>query len=337
MCAKLDWRGAIEYNLAPSRRQTVLPLALPGLLLIPQHDCSRLMDREEIARKFESLGVWQRGDERAPHKPLLVLYAIGKLLQGEDRLIRYAEVDEKLGSLLREFGPKRRAYHTQLPFWRLQNDGVWEIPEAYVVSQTPSGDARKSDLDVYGVSGGFTEEIARQLQDDSALALRIAQGMLDAHFPPSIHEDILQAVEIKLPLAGVGRVKRDSVFLENVLKAYEYRCAVCGFDVRLRHQPVALEAAHIKWKQAGGPTEETNGLALCVLHQRLFDRGAFTLSKQLQVMVSDEANGSAGFQEWLMRYHGETVGFPQRKSYCPDGAYISWHVKEVFQGEFREL
>ena len=54
-------------------------------------------------------------------------------------------------------------------------------------------------------------------------------------------------------------------------------------------------------------------------------------------MVSDEANGSAGFQEWLMRYHGQTVGFPQRKSYYPDGAYISWHVKEVFQGEFREL
>ena len=97
------------------------------------------MDREEIARKFETLRVWQRGDERAPHKPLLVLYAIGKLLQGEDRLLRYSEVDGKLGNLLREFGPKRKAYHTQLPFWRLQNDGVWEIPEAYLVSQTPSG------------------------------------------------------------------------------------------------------------------------------------------------------------------------------------------------------
>ena len=281
--------------------------------------------------------MWQRGDERAPHKPLLVLYAIGRLLRGEERLLPYAEVDEKLGDLLREFGPKRRNYQTQLPFWRLQNDGVWEIPAAYLVSQTPSGDARKSDLDVYEITGGFTEEIAGQLQADPELALRIARAMLAAHFPPSIHEEILQAVEIEPPLAGTGHGKRDFDFVANVLKAYEYRCAVCGFDVRLRHQPVALEAAHIKWKQAGGPDIEANGLALCVLHQRLFDRGAFTLAKQLQILVSDEANGSEGFQAWLMQFHGQQLKFPQRRSYRPDETYISWHVKEVFQGDIREL
>ena len=304
---------------------------------IPQQGIPQQLDRKEITRKFESLRVWQRGDERAPHKPLLILYAIGRLLQDAQRLLPYSEVDEKLGILLREFGPKRQRYHTQHPFWRLQNDGVWEIPEAYQISQTPSGDVRKRDLDVYEASGGFTEDIARQMQDDHDLALRIAQSILDAHFPPSIHEDILQAVEIERPLAGTGHVKRDFDFLESVLKAYEYRCAVCGFDVRLRHQPVALEAAHIKWKQAGGPGIETNGLALCVLHQRLFDRGAFTLSKQLQVMVSDEANGSEGFQEWLMRFHGQPLKFPQRRSYYPAEEYVSWHVKEVFQGGFREL
>ena len=67
------------------------------------------------------------------------------------------------------------------------------------------------------------------------------------------------------------------------------------------------------------------------------NRGAFTLSKQLQIMVSDEAYGSAGFQEWLMRYHGQMLSFPQRESYYPGERYISWHVREVFQGEYREL
>ena len=302
-----------------------------------QQGIPQQLDRKEITRKFESLRVWRRGDERAPHKPLLILYAIGRLLQDAQRLLPYSEVDEKLGVLLREFGPRRRSYHTQLPFWRLQNDGVWEVPEAYLIGETSSGDVRKRDLDVYEASGGFTENIAWHLQNDHDLALRIAQGILDSHFPPSIHEDILQAVEIELPLAGTGHVKRDTDFLENVLKAYEYRCAVCGFDVRLRHQPVALEAVHIKWHQAGGPDVETNGLALCVLHQRLFDRGAFSLSDGLQIMVSDEANGSAGFQEWLMRFHGQQLKFPQRQSYHPDEKYVSWHVKEVFQGDYRDL
>ena len=63
------------------------------------------MEREVIIQKFATLSLWQRSGQRAPHKPLLVLYAIGKLLRGEERLIPYSEIDEKLGNLLEEFGP----------------------------------------------------------------------------------------------------------------------------------------------------------------------------------------------------------------------------------------
>ncbi len=294
------------------------------------------MDREEIARKFETLRVWQRGDERAPHKPLLVLYAIGTLLQGKGRLLPYSEVDEQLGRLLREFGPKRKQYHPEFPFWRLQNDGVWEIPGADSLEESTNGDVRRGDLFRFEVAGGFTEDIARQLQDDSSMVLGIVQNLLDAHFPYSIHEDILQAAGIDLTFKGAGRQKRDPNFRVNILKAYEYRCAVCGFDVRLGLQPVALEAAHIKWRQAGGPDLEVNGLALCTLHHKLFDRGAFTLSNELEIFVSDDAHGTAGFEEWLMRFHGGKLNFPQRQTYYPSEDFTRWHVREVFQGEYRE-
>ena len=63
---------------------------------------------------------------------------------------------------------------------------------------------------------------------------------------------------------------------------------------------VALEAAHIKWHQAGGPDEESNGLALCTMHHKLFDRGVFTLSDKMKVIVSEIANGTKGFQEWVI-------------------------------------
>lgn len=36
---------------------------------------------------------------------------------------------------------------------------------------------------------------------------------------------------------------------------------------------VGLEAAHIKWKQFGGPCEIPNGLALCAIHHKAFDKG----------------------------------------------------------------
>ena len=294
------------------------------------------MDRKSIIQKFKTLNLWSRGEERAPHKPLLVLYTIGKLLQGESRLLSYSEIDENLGNLLREFGPKRNT-RTEFPFWRLQNDGVWEITDADKIGQTSSGDALKSDLDRYDVSGGFLEDIASQLQNDSKLAFRIIQNLLDAHFPYSLHEDILQAVGIEYPLRGSKRRRRDANFRSNILKAYEYKCAVCGFDVKLRNQPVALEASHIKWHQADGPDTEANGLALCSLHHKLFDRGAFALSVHLEVLVSDDAHGTVGFQEWLMRFHGQQINFPQRQSYYPHESFIGWHVREVFKGDYREL
>ena len=295
------------------------------------------MNREEIIQRFETLSLWRREGERAPHKPLLVLYAIGRLLRDGIRLIPYSEIDENLERLLREFGPRRANYGTQYPFWRLQNDGIWEIPDAGRIGQTASGDALRSDLVRYNVSGGFLEDIACQLQNDSTLSFEIIYSLLDAHFPPSIHEDILQAVGIEFPLPIFSQQRTNINFRANILKAYEYRCAVCSFDVKLGTSPIALEASHIRWRQANGPDIEVNGLALCSLHHRLFDRGVFTLSGQLEIMVSDDAHGSVGFGEWLMRFHGEQINFPQRQSYYPEVEFIDWHVREVFQGDYREL
>lgn len=287
------------------------------------------MNREQILQRFETLRQWGSGGERAPHKPLLVLYAIGKLLRGEDRLISYVDdIEENLENLLREFGPRRDSYNPQFPFWRLQNDGIWEVSDADNIRQTASGDAFITDLRERSVSGGFNETISEQLQNDSELTFEIVRSLLNAHFPPSLHEDILQAVDTRT---------RPSNFRINVLRAYEYKCAVCGFDVKLRDAPIALDACHIQWQTASGPDEAMNGLALCVMHHKLFDRGAYTLSRQWQILVSDEAHGSVGLQEWLMAFHGQTINLPQRRIYYLEMDYVGWHVREVFQGNYREL
>lgn len=295
------------------------------------------MEREVIIQKFATLSLWQRSGQRAPHKPLLVLYAIGKLLRGEERLIPYSEIDEKLGNLLEEFGPRQSRQGTQYPFWRLQNDSVWDIPRADQITPNSAGDVSKRDLLDNNISGGFHEAIAEQLQNDSRLTFEIIDILLNDHFTPSIHNDILQAVGIEHPLHAFETRERTSNFREDVLRAYEYKCAICGFDVKLGFSPIALEASHIKWQAAEGPDETVNGLALCVLHHKLFDRGAFTLSRRLEILVSDDAHGSVGFQEWLIRFHGQQINFPQRRSYYPHESFIGWHVREVFKGDYREL
>jgi putative restriction endonuclease len=293
------------------------------------------MTSDEIRDRFRSLTVWKRGGERAPHKPLLALYAIGRTLRGEPRMVPYAEVDKTLAKLLAEFGPPRQSVHTDYPFWRLRNDGLWELTNAENVGVSRSADARKSDLLAHDVGGGFPAEVQQRLAEDPRLASEIVQGLLAANFPETLHQDILDAVGIELVPVTRAAAPRRVDFRERVLRAYEYSCAVCGFDVRLGTVPVALEAAHIKWHQAGGPDEEFNGLSLCTLHHKLFDRGVFTLSDKLNIVVSESANGTRGFQEWVIAFHGEALRPPQSPNYYPDKSVVEWHVREVFQGPER--
>jgi putative restriction endonuclease len=126
--------------------------------------------------------------------------------------------------------------------------------------------------------------------------------------------------------------KRDPKFREKILRAYGYSCAVCGFKVRLAHALVGVEAAHIKWHQAGGPDSEENGIALCSLHHKLFDRGVFTLTPDRKMVVFQDAHGTRGFEEWLMRFNGQAVREPIQPYYYPDSSFLHWHVREVFKG-----
>ena len=294
------------------------------------------MDLQRLRKRFFDITVWKHGGLRAPHKPLLALYAIGRMLRGDERLISYSEVDRDLKKLLVEFGPIRQSYHPEYPFWRLQNDGIWELQNAEKVEiRKSSTDAKKSELLRYDVKGGFTQEIFSQISGNRSILKHIVADLLDENFPSSIHEDILQAVGIYFDRKRPALKRRDAQFREKVLRAYEYRCVVCGYDVRVGDSLVGLEAAHIKWYQAGGPDAEINGLALCALHHKLFDRGAFTLSDSMKIEVSERAHGSTGFTEWLMAFNGRQLRPPQRPTYYPEAKFIAWHVREVFQAPSR--
>lgn len=293
------------------------------------------MTHETILQSFDQLNLWRRGDERAPHKPLLVLYALGRWSRGEAE-VSFKAVDPDLTALLKEFGPPRQSYHPEYPFWRLQNDGVWTVQaDGPLTPRKGNTDIPKSDLLAHDARGHFTDEVQAALKADPTLVTDIASRLLENHFPESIHSDILEAVGLDLG-GGAARKPRDPRFRQKVLTAYEYRCAVCGFDVRLGSVSIALDAAHIHWHQAGGPDHETNGLALCVLHHKVFDLGAFTVNKDGVLLVSDQANGTAGFEETLLRYHGRAVRPPQRQEWRPAMPSLEWHGREVFKGAARE-
>jgi putative restriction endonuclease len=294
------------------------------------------MDKASLLRKISDLSIWRRRDQRAPHKPLLILLYLGKLQANEPRLAEFSDIEDKLERLLREFGPSRKSYHPEHPFSRLRTDDIWELSV-----DTPSDKLTKKRLREGKVKGGFSEPVFELLKKDQGLANKISAILLEAHFPgETYHQDILDAVGLDNPSAinvdssVTNRKVRDPDFRGRILKVYDYRCAICDFDVRIGTTPVALEAAHIKWHTAGGPDEEKNGLALCTLHHKLLDRGAIGISDDNKVIVSDEANGNRGFEDWVLRFQGKTLRAPRRVAYMPGKSYVKWHMREVFKGGY---
>lgn len=291
---------------------------------------------EEIAQRFRNLHTWRRAGERAPHKPLLALYALGRLSREEERLIPFAEVDKSLGNLLRDFGPVRRSVHPEYPFWRMQRDRVWEVRSQFPLrARAGSTDPLRTELVRGEAAGGFTEDVDAALRTNPEAVRTIAHALLDAHFPATVHEDILSAVGLDLEPSWIPRVRRDPAFRTRVLTAYEHRCAVCGLDLRLGGVQIALDAAHIQWFQAGGPDSIENGLALCALHHKLFDRGAFTISTSHHIVLSERVHGGTGFDIHLLAFHGALLRPPQTRRYLPHEPFLEWHHREVFQGPAR--
>ena len=286
------------------------------------------MDSDEVKEKISKLSVWKNGDQRAPHKPLLILYALSQIQSDKPRLLPYNLVRGPMIELLKEFGPSRRSYCPEEPFARLVNDGIWELSTN--INKT---DINNSFLKRNDVKGGFTKDIYSLLNKNHSLIQEITKIILDKHFPETIHNDIIQAIGLDVNIE-ISKI-RNPLFREKILKAYEYKCAICGFNVRLGHNLIAVEAAHIKWHQVGGPDCENNGIALCSLHHKLFDRGVFTLSDNRQLLVAENAHGTNGFNEWLMRYHGKEINQPIDPGYAPKEQFVNWHVKEVFKGPAR--
>lgn len=263
---------------------------------------------------------------------VLLLLALGRTVTDDRRLIPYTEIEEPLAELLIEFGSPRARVHPNYPYWRLQGDGVWNVAgledAGYPLnSDPPIADLRRSE-------GGLTPDVWSAVRADPDFRRDLARLLLDENFPPTYHEDIAVAVGLDLSAAPAA-LERDPTFRRRILIAYGFQCAVCGFNVRLHHAPVALEAAHIKWHQAGGPSEEPNGLALCTMHHKLFDRGAFTVTADRRVQVSELANGTVGLEEWLLAYRDRPLREPVSRDYVPLEEYVRWHVREVFKGSAR--
>lgn len=295
---------------------------------------------KDVLGRFADLNTWRRGDVRAPHKPLLLLLALGRLSRGLERT-PFIECEPKLAELLREFGPPSKALHPEYPFWRLQRDGLWVVSsDRPMNTRASNNDPPRTELRAAHAVGTLSPQVLASFGGSLPNINAAAQTLLDQNFPSTLHDDIRAAVGLAdaMPVfETVQRRQRDPNFRNAVLQAYEFRCAVCDLDLRLGNLTIGLEAAHIKWHMAHGPDSVDNGICLCTLHHKLFDHGAMTVDAGHRIQVSDQVHGGGRFEEVLMRHHSQPLRSPIRSENRPATAFTRWHLAQVFKGAARPV
>lgn len=106
--------------------------------------------------------------------------------------------------------------------------------------------------------------------------------------PSGVNDSDLENVteQRRSAIASVRRALRDTSFKNRVLTCYSYRCAVCGLQLDL------VEAAHIVPVAEPTSTDDTsNGVSLCALHHRAYDKALVAISDDYHILVSESEKG----------------------------------------------
>ncbi len=288
---------------------------------------------DDLLKRFESVRVFAKGGKLAPHKPLLLLYALSRLKNEKTERISFTDAEDVVSPLIQTYGPFNAKTTVAYPFARLANDksNIWWIDE---YEKNASGDLNLTEARDRKLQAGFSDDILAAFRKNPKLIDNVAVNLLERNFSPSLHQDILEAVGLYLgddEIEAVIRRKRDPKFRYKVLTAYYEQCSVCKYDIKMNGAAVALEAAHIKMHSAGGPDEVPNGLSLCVIHHKLFDLGAITVDKDMKVRVSERVVGDWG-RKLNDDFHEKEISLPRNEGMLPAGQFIQWHNQQIFKG-----
>ena len=302
------------------------------------------MTRAELFSLLAGLRQATVAGRRVPHKPLLLLWLFGRFAATGSSTSVYQQAEAPVSQLINEFGPpvvspSAARQRAAMPFVHLERE-LWDLRDGLgheIGMDAPERGGWLSDRDAVG---SLRPEVEQLLADPGTLAA-CARLLLDRHFTPTLSDLICDAVDLdvaELSAAGIAgaaparRSTRRSGFAEEVLRAYAYACAMCGFDGALGRIPVGIEAAHVRWRSQDGPDVVANALALCALHHALLDLGVLGITTELRICVSRLYVARSDAGRAVDALAGQLLLASRPGQPAVDLAYVNWHSVQVFKG-----
>ncbi len=240
--------------------------------------------------------------------------------------------------------------YCRLPFGKLHRGNSDIIALAQKIGRTPSAlamklvnfasfdpvhqarsakglaNASRADKEIWDEFQANPEEFAYNSQQQYQQVIEL--GQIIGEDLPSLSDEITLPSGPTEALRTVRARLVQSFFRDAVLSSYGYTCTVCGIDL-----PELLTASHIiPWsKEVARRADPSNGLSLCTLHDRAFDRGLFTLDNSFQILLSSKAKRTTDSkmqQTAFWEVEGQAIILPKR--FLPDLNALSYHRERIF-------
>lgn len=117
-------------------------------------------------------------------------------------------------------------------------------------------------------------------------------------------------------------------FRSAVLGIYEFRCCICDLPIES-----LLIASHIKpWHiDEANRLNPQNGLSLCAIHDKAFDRGLITITENYTVLISPQITSFQDYTavEFLFAsFHHKAIHKP--KKFVPKQEFLKYHYEKIF-------
>jgi putative restriction endonuclease len=121
-----------------------------------------------------------------------------------------------------------------------------------------------------------------------------------------------------------------SFFREMILASYRSRCAVCSLP-----ESDLLVAGHIiPWSvDVILRMNPRNGICMCVLHDKAFDKGLITINDDYKLLISKaikKLSNEPAIQRGFLAYQDSEIRLPDR--FLPDKKFLEIHRNSIFIG-----
>lgn len=164
--------------------------------------------------------------------------------------------------------------------------------------------------------------LGKTLDPDNAFRVQLDDVSVDQETATLLHAPI-EEQERRIEQILVNRKIRDASFRENVIDAYDGRCAVTRIRLVNGGGRIEAQAAHIWSVKDGGPDVIQNGIALSATAHWLFDRHLISLTDDLGLLVSH--NRVPPELQSLFKAQLERIHLPKDQNHWPYVPYIQRH------------